>query len=160
MTLLSIYLISAFLPHQYHSFSPQKADLPTGLPLLLPFLLMTTPLLCLSVSPLSPVASASLPIALDLHVQPSACLPHLGATATAEASQGQNSVPNILTEKSSYQTSPNQLMALPPFQMQTEKTLEACDSSTLENLISLYLKKKKSRNQVVSISPHPPLWCS
>ena len=34
-------------------------------------------------------------------------------------------------------------MALPPFQIQKEKTLEACDSSTLEYLISLYLKKKK-----------------
>jgi len=36
-------------------------------------------------------------------------------------------------------------MALPPFQMQMEKTLEACDSSTLENLISLYLEKVETK---------------
>ena len=35
-------------------------------------------------------------------------------------------------------------MALPPFEIQKEKTLEACDSSTLENLISFYFKKKKN----------------
>ena len=84
MTLLSIYPISAFLLHQYHSFSPQKPDLPTGLPLPPTFLLMTTPLPCLCLlCPLT--ASESLPITLDLHGQPSTCLLHLGATAISEA---------------------------------------------------------------------------
>ena len=84
----SAFLLSFCI--NFKAIPPKKPDLLSGLPL--PFLLMTTPLVCLVTVPpllLRPLmASQSLPSTLDLHAQPSTCLLQLEVTGTFEAQQG------------------------------------------------------------------------